>query len=479
MSKQNKIFVGREKEKAILQEALNSREAEMVAVIGRRRVGKTYLIKETFKDKILFEVTGLQAAPLKEQLENFAYSLTKQSKSSLPVATPSSWLRAFMLLIDYLEGFEYEEKKVVFLDELSWLATHKSGFLRALGFFWNSWAVNQHIVIVICGSAASWMIQKVVNHRGGLHNRITKRIFLQTFTLAETKAYLDSSGAQFNTYQIIQLYMALGGVPHYLKEIKAGKSAVQNIDEICFSPNGLLRDEFERLYPSLFENAENHISAIRALASSQQGLTRNQIIQLGRLPEGGSTSRLLQELVQSGFISAYYPFGKKKKDLLYRLTDEYSLFYLQFIENKKQEGAGTWQHLSQTQSYKTWSGYAFENICLKHIPAIKKALGISGVYSLSSSFYKKGTATEPGAQIDLLIDRNDQVINLFEIKFYAKEYQLTKDYAEQLRQKMNIFQETTQTRKQLFLTLITTFGLKHNPHSLGLVQQTISMADFF
>lgn len=479
MSKQNKIFVGREKEKAILQEALNSREAEMVAVIGRRRVGKTYLIKETFKDKILFEVTGLQAAPLKEQLENFAYSLTKQSKSSLPVATPSSWLRAFMLLIDYLEGFEYEEKKVVFLDELSWLATHKSGFLRALGFFWNSWAVNQHIVIVICGSAASWMIQKVINHRGGLHNRITKRIFLQTFTLAETKAYLDSSGAHFNTYQIIQLYMALGGVPHYLKEIKAGKSAVQNIDEICFSPNGLLRNEFERLYPSLFENAENHISAIRALASSQQGLTRNQIIQLGRLPEGGSTSRLLQELVQSGFISAYYPFGKKKKDLLYRLTDEYSLFYLQFIENKKQEGAGTWQHLSQTQSYKTWSGYAFENICLKHIPAIKKALGISGVYSLSSSFYKKGTATEPGAQIDLLIDRNDQVINLFEIKFYAKEYQLTKDYAEQLRQKMNIFQETTQTRKQLFLTLITTFGLKHNPHSLGLVQQTISMADFF
>ena len=473
------IFTGREKEQAILKEALESYEAEMVAVIGRRRVGKTYLIKETYKDKIIFDVTGLQNAPLEEQLENFVYRIGKSSNSKFPIATPTSWLRAFMLLIDYLENFDFKEKKVVFLDELSWMATHKSGFLRALGFFWNSWAVNQNIVVVICGSAASWMIQKVVNHRGGLHNRITKRIFLMPFNLEETQQYLMARNIHFNHFQITQLYMAMGGVPHYLKEINGNKSAVQNIDDICFSKAGILNNEFDRLYPSLFENAENHIAAIRALATSRQGLTRIKIIQIGQLPEGGSTTRLLNELVQSGFISVYNPFGKKKKDVLYRLTDEYSLFYLDFIENQKNEGSGTWQHLSQTQTYKIWSGYAYENLCLKHLLQIKKAIGISGVYSISSSFYKKGTATENGVQIDLLLDRNDQVINIFEIKFHNKEMSLSKKDAEILRKKMWVFEETTRTRKQLFLTFITTFGLKHNQHSLGLVNQVLKLEDLF
>lgn len=164
---------------------------------------------------------------------------------------------------------------------------------------------------------------------------------------------------------------------------------------------------------------------------------------------------------------------------MYRLTDEYSLFYLQFMEDKSKEGSGTWQHLSQTQTYKTWSGYAFENICLKHIPQIKKALSIAGVYSQSSSFFKKGTDTEKGAQIDLLIDRNDKVINLCEIKFYLSELSLSADYANTLREKIRVFRDTTQTRKQILLTLITTFGLKPNQHSLGLVDQVLDMNDLF
>ena len=476
---QDNIFVGRAKEQEILREALDSKEAEMVAVIGRRRVGKTFLIKETYRENIVFDITGLQHAPLKEQLDNFAFRIGRQAKSKFPVATPTSWLKAFMLLIEYLETLDLAKKKVIFLDELSWLATHKSGFLRGLGFFWNSWAVNQNVVVVICGSAASWMIKKVVNHRGGLHNRITRRIHLEPFILAETKAYLESRNIHFNHYHIVQLYMAMGGVPHYLKEIRASRSAVQNIDAICFSSLGLLRTEFDNLYSSLFENAENHIKAIRALATSQKGLTRSDIIKASGLSEGGRTTGLLDELIHSGFVSAYYPYGKKKKSKLYRLTDEYSLFYLRFIENKKQEGAGTWQYFSQTQEYKTWSGYAYENVCLKHISQIKKALGITGVYSLSSSFYKKGTASERGTQIDLLIDRNDHVINLAEIKFYNKEFSLTKEDAERLRQKMWVFQEASKTNKQLFLTLITTFGLKHNQYSLGLVQQVLKLEDLF
>jgi AAA+ ATPase superfamily predicted ATPase len=472
-------LIGRKEEQRILRKALESGEAEMVAVIGRRRVGKTFLINEVYKERIMFEVTGIQNAPRPEQLGNFTYQISKKLKTTLAIPQPQTWLEAFTLLISHLEQVDQKEKMVVFFDELSWLSTPNSGFLRALGFFWNSWAVKQNIVVVICGSAASWMINKVVNDRGGLHNRITKRIFLQSFNLAETEAFLKSRNLHFPRPAIAELYMALGGIPHYLKEIESGESVVQNIDRICFSPSGLLKDEFSRLYPSLFAHAERHEAVVRALAGSRQGMPRSRIVEVTKLPEGGNTSLVLEELEQSGFISSYFPFGKIKKEKLYRLTDEYSLFYLQFVEDKTHEGAGTWQHLSQTQAYKVWSGYAFENICLKHIPQIKKALGIAGVYSKSSAFFKKGTPEEKGVQIDLLIDRNDKVINVFEIKFHDAVFSLTESYAQTLREKLRLFRETTQTRKYLMLTMITTYGLKHNMHSLGLVEKGIALEELF
>lgn len=474
---QTELLIGRQQERTILQKALTSNEAEMVAILGRRRVGKTFLVNTVYQEQIVFEITGIQNAPLQRQLKNFTYQLSEFSGQK--VDKPSDWFDAFVLLIDYLKQVKSGGKKVVFFDELPWLATAKSGFLQGLSFFWNSWAVKQHIVVVICGSAASWMIQKVVNHKGGLHNRITKRIHLAPFNLAETAAYLKSKNINLDHYQITQLYMAMGGIPHYLKEVEQGKSAVQNIDAICFSETGLLKNEFTRLYTSLFKNAEQHIVIVRTLAQKKQGLTRNQIIQLAGLSDGGSTKRILEELQFSGFVSSYYPFGKKKKDMLYRLTDEYSLFYLHFIEQKMTQETEIWQQLSQTPTYKSWSGYAFESICLKHIQQIKKALGIGGVYSEASTFYKKGTQYLKGVQIDLLIDRKDHVITLFEIKFYNAPFVLTKAYAEQLREKMAIFRAATQTPKQLFLCLITSFGILANEHSLGLVDQVLSLEDLF
>lgn len=473
------LFIGRKEESAILNEAIQSYEAEMVAVIGRRRVGKTFLIQSTYQNRIVFEVTGLQHATKKEQLENFVLQLAEVSGSIFPIKPPTSWLQAFALLIAYLKGKQDIEKSVVFFDELPWLATHKSGFLNGLSYFWNSWAVKQNIVVVICGSAASWMIQKVVNNRGGLHNRITKQIHLAPFTLAETEAYLKARNLQFDRYQIVQLYMALGGIPHYLKEIRGGKSAVQNINRICFSPNARLKKEFSRLYPALFANAENHIAVIRALATKWEGLIRKEVGQLSKVTEGGSLSRVLEELIQSGFISEYRPYGKKKKTKLYRLTDEYSLFYLKFMEGQEHEGKEVWNHLSQTQLYKTWSGYAFESLCLKHIPQIKKALDIAGIYSLSSSFYHKGSQEEKGAQIDLLIDRKDGVINLFEIKFYNDVFAINKSYAENLRQKRRVFKKVTQTNKQLFFVLISTFGLTANSYSMDLIAQSLTIDALF
>ena len=306
-------FVGREKEQNILKKALQSKEAEMISVIGRRRVGKTFLVKSVYKNCIDFEMTGIQNASRIEQLRNFTNRLKAVASNFLIAKPPTDWLEAFFILVDYLKQKDQTEKLVIFFDELPWLATHKSGFLKGLSFFWNSWAVEQNIVVVICGSAASWMINKIIRNKGGLHNRVTKRIHLKPFNLLETEQYLESRDLYFERYQILQLYMAMGGIPHYLKEIEEGKSAVQNIDQICFAEGGLLRDEFSSLYAALFEDSEYHVTIIKTLANKRMGMTRKEIIQTAKISEGSKTTRVLEELNQSGFISVYHAFGKKEK----------------------------------------------------------------------------------------------------------------------------------------------------------------------
>jgi hypothetical protein len=473
-------LIGRQLEQAILQKALLSNEPEMVAVIGRRRVGKTFLVRSTYAGKISFEITGIQNGSKLEQLQHFTDRINYYAKPVFPFQAPKSWLEAFQMLTIFLEKWGNGEKPVVFFDEFPWLATGRnSDFLKAFGLFWNSWASQNNIVVVICGSAASWMISNVVRNKGGLHNRITRRINLQPFNLYETEQFLRSRSIQLDRYHILQIYMAMGGIPHYLKEVEAGKTATQNIDQICFSPQGFLREEFSELYLALFDHAENHIQIVRALAATWQGMTRKDIIAQAGLADGGNTTRILEELANSGFIMAFYAFGKKKKELRYRLTDEYSLFYLQFIEEKRGEGAGTWERLAQTQAWKSWSGYAFESVCLKHIPAIKKALGISGIYTEASAFYLKKSDFGRGIQIDLLIDRNDQAINLFEIKFYHSPFALSKDQAEEIRVKKAIFKSATTTTKQLFFTLLTTFPLVPNEHSLSVVDSILDMNCLF
>ncbi len=472
-------LVGRKKEQAILREAFQSKEAEMVSIIGRRRVGKTFLVNHTYKKEMAFEITGIQNASRTLQLRNFRDVLTEYAQASLPIEIPKDWLAAFQLLKTYLKPLLANKRKVIFFDELPWLDTHKSGFLQAFGYFWNSWASKQNLVVVICGSAASWIIQKVVKDTGGLHNRITKRIHLYPFTLAETEAYLQQRNIHFDRYQLVQLYMAMGGIPHYLKEIKKGKSAAQNIDDICFSETGLLRDEFSNLYAALFKNSEKHLQIVHTLAAKPYGMTRQTLVRHTKLKSGAGLSKALEELDQSGFIQTSYPFGDKKNEIVYRLTDEYSLFYIKFIKNKSKKSPNLWKHLSQTQAYKTWSGYAFENICLKHLPQIKEALRISGIYAEASAFYQKGTTKNQGTQIDLVLDRNDHVVNLFEFKFYNESVSITKAYAATMRTKMEVFRKATNTKKQLFWTFLTTFGLTHNEHSLGLIDTDFDMNILF
>lgn len=475
-----KEIIGRVTEKQLLEQSLKSDEAELIAMYGRRRVGKTYLIRKTFQKQLIFEFSGVHNASLKDQLTNFRNTIAPLLKLPVQPAIPLNWTEAFLALKNYAEPLLKKNKCVIFLDEFPWLSSAKSEFLSAFEFFWNSWGTKQNnLIVIICGSAASWMIQKVVNNKGGLHNRITKKIRLLPFTLAETSDYLTNNNVNLDQYQVTQLYMALGGIPQYLKEIAPGQSAAQNIDRICFTKDGALQGEFNNLYQSLFSEADKHIAIVKALAAKPAGLTRKEIIAVCRLSTGGTTTLLLQELTESGFISAYLPFEKNTRDSIYKLSDEYSRFYLKFIENSRATGPGTWIKLSATPSWRSWSGTAFESVCLKHTREIKAALGIAGVYTEESAWRHVPGKNQPGAQIDLLFDRQDFCISICEIKFSATAFTIDKAYAAELVQKREVFKSKTKTPKTLFIVMVTTFGTQDNSYKTGLVQNDIVLQDLF
>jgi AAA+ ATPase superfamily predicted ATPase len=471
--------IGREAEKKGLREVLQSKTPELIAVYGRRRVGKTYLIRQALKKEIVFEFTGTKEANLGQQLYNFSKALGKESGNEKLYRVPTNWSDAFDLLIHYITPKLATGKTVVFLDEFPWINTHKSGFLSAFDHWWNSWGTKQNkLVVIICGSAAAWMIHHVVNNKGGLHNRITKKIRLLPFSLQETEAFLKEQNVSLDRYQILQLYMVLGGIPHYLKEIRKGENSAQVIDRLCFSKDGLLHNEFKNLYYSLFDDASKHLAVVRVLAKNNSGLTRNEIIDEARLTSGGRVSELLDELIESGFVSTWLPYDKKSKDSIFKLTDEYSHFYIKFMENSRSQGTGTWLKFSDGQSWKSWSGVAFERVCLKHIPQMKKALGITVIYTEESAWRyisKKGN----GAQIDLLIDRRDFVIHICEMKYSASSFTIDKKYAGELENKEEVFREQTKTKKPLFITMVTTFGVKDNEYASRLVKNSIKMDALF
>ena len=472
--------LGRKEAKATLDKKLKSNKAELIAIIGRRRIGKTYLIKNYLEKDIIFKFSGLYNGSLSEHLERFTNEVATSLKSEVPLTTPSSWFEAFDLLKIVIKTHKGKKKKVIFLDEFPWMATNKSRFLTAFTDFWNSFASERNdLIIIICGSAASWMINKVLKNKGGLYNRVTERIFLEPFTLEETKQFLVSKHIILSNYDIVKLYMAIGGVPYYLDQLEKGESTVQAIDRLCFAKNALLRLEYSELMASLFNNATSHQSIIEVLNKYPKGLLRSQIIEKTNLNSGGGATAILEELETSGFIASYVPYGKKNKDKIFKIKDQYLLFYHKFIKGTRPSSTSIWEKIFTSSSYVSWTGLAFENICLDHIDKIRQKLKIDGIHTTHSSWHNLGAGETVGAQIDLLIDRADGVINVCEMKFYNGPYTITKEYANALRHKAAIFNQTTGNKKAIFPTMITSFGLIENQHSRELIQQEVTMEDLF
>lgn len=473
-------IIGRLKEKRILDQCLNETESQFIAIYGRRRVGKTYLIREFFRENIVFQFTGMYQADLNTQLANFLFELRKTDTDSNHYTIQNNWIEAFQQLVLFLEKLEPEKKKVIFLDEVPWMSSPRSQFLTALEYLWNSYlSLHSNYILVVCGSSASWIRQKILQNKGGLYNRVTKRIQLEQFNLAETKEYLEYRGIQLTNYQITIIYMCMGGIPYYLKEISKGRSAVQEIDRICFQKNGLLSNEFDLIYKSLFGENSRHQEIIKVLAEKPNGLTRNEILSQTTFTSGGSINRAITDLESGGFIRTVLPFGKKKIGAIFRISDFYSHFYIKFINKQKDFLPETFIQLANTPAWKAWSGYAYENICHLHLAQIKKVLGISGILSRSYAWKFLGDDNYPGCQIDLVIDRDDHVINLCEVKFSEHEFSIKSDYAKTLRIRRNIFKYATKTKNTCFTTMITTYGCIHNSYYLDEITNEITIDDLF
>ena len=470
-----KDIIGRKTEISRLNEYVNSGKAELVAVYGRRRVGKTFLIKRFFDEKFVFYLSGAENASKKQQLFNFTAALNRYSGKDNPIV--EDWQNAFVQLEQYLRSMKTKGRKVIFIDELPWLDNAKSGFLSAFEYFWNTFASSQKdIFLVICGSATSWMMNKIIKNRGGLHNRVTRQIALQPFTLNETEQFLKSKKVVLSRLQIAECYMILGGIPYYIEQFEKSLSLSQNIDNLFFKKNATLRDEYSKLYASLFKSPEKYMQLIEVLAKKRKGLTREEIVKFSNISNGGGLTTMLEELELCGFISINSNFSTKKNCRLYQLTDFYSLFYLHFVKGVKGTNSNYWSSLVDTGKHQAWAGYSFELLCQTHISQVKRALGISGVVSYTSGWRSK--EADDGAQIDLLIDRNDHVINLCEVKYAAKEFVITKTYDENLRNKRGAFVEETKTRKSVHITMITTYGVKRNEYWNN-IQSEVLLDDLF
>lgn len=468
-------IIGRKKEVAELERLYQSNKSEFIAVYGRRRVGKTFLIKQLFEKELVFSVTGLANQNTSKQLKNFHNTLKMYDKS--PNAAPKDWIDAFDLLIQYLQ--KIDGRKAILIDELPWMDTPRSGFIAALEHFWNGWAsMRKDIMLIVCGSVSSWIMDKLINSHGGLHNRITKRILLKPFNLAETEEMLQSIGMDLSRYEVAETYMIMGGIPFYLSMFNPAISLSQNIDALFFNEDRSLSNEFENLYASLFRNSDNYIKVVTTLSKVRNGMTREEIEKESGIETGGTLSKILSNLEACGFIRKYDNIGKDSRKKYYQLMDFFTLFYFHFISGNDIRN-GFWSAIQGTSTFYAWAGISFEMMALLHVGQIKQKLGISGILTEEFAWRKENSGTARGAQIDLVIHRSDKTVNLCEMKFSEDTYTIDYEESLKLRNRLTAFKATfNKPCNSVQLTFVTTFGLTKGKHS-GIAQNEVVLDDLF
>ena len=483
MAKQT--IIGRENEKELLGRIYRSRKSEFVAIYGRRRVGKSYLVSEFFREKILFSAVGTYIKDDDKDYESYRKLQLSHFYDSLILAgldqkkpAPTNWREAFLLLRVLLSG-KKNRRKVLFIDELPWLAGPQSSeLISELGYFWNSWADSQrNIVLIVCGSATSWMLDNVIRDYGGLHGRLTEKIKLLPFTLAECEQFYKSEGFHMSRYEIALSYMAFGGVPFYMGKLRNDLSLTDNIDRLFFADVNI-HQEFKDVYAGLYSSREKYVEIVKALGSRFYGMTQTEMIDATGLKSGGTFSKLLDNLYESGIIRKYPRYGKDRVETVYQLTDYFSLFYLRFIDGI-QNKSGMWHTINRTGKFYSWAGETFELLCVSHLNQLKEALHI---YSVDNSFCWSGkTQDGAGAQIDLiLVNDASRTDYLCEMKFSESIFSINSEYNQNIRKKIMAFSESPQHNRthSIQVAIVASFGISTGANS-DVVNHTVTLDSLF
>ncbi len=482
------FIIGREPEIGVLEQFLFSNSPEFLAIYGRRRVGKTFLIRKFFEEKevIFFDSTGAKDSSLKVQVKHFTNRIGEIFYKNARLAPSKNWDEAFELLTKAIKEMEINKKIILFLDEFPWMATKNSRVLQNLDYYWNQyWSKDNRVKLIICGSSASWIIEKIVNNKGGLHNRLTRNIFLEPFNLLQTKNFLKSISVNLNNKQITEIFMIMGGIPYYLNKLEKGLSSTQLIEKLAFKQKSFLLEEFDNLFSSLFSDKIIYSNILRVIASHRYGIAQEDLLKkMGKALQGEGGVEKLKALQDTSFIMSFKPHLHKTRGIYYKVIDEYCLFYFHWIEPikytllRKNLVSGYWDKLKVKHSWYSWAGLAFEAVCYKHLPQITKALSISATAIPNTWRYvpKKG---DKGTQIDLLFDRDDNSITICEIKYNDNQFVVTKEYAEKLKQKIEVFRRVTRTNKQIFVAMITSNGIRPNQYSTELINKVVTLNELF
>ena len=470
-------IIGRLAEIKKLTVAVNSPRAEFIALYGRRRIGKTFLVNHVYKNQFTFKMTGVIEGTLKDQFTAFADAMNDYG-FDMP-EQPRDWMKAFIMLKNALkQKVNSGERCVIFIDELPAMDAENSNVAGAIGYFWNNWAsLHDNIIFIICGSATSWMITNVIDSKGGLHDRITVEMPIHPFTLKETEQYLEDKHFVWNRQMILQAYMVFGGIPYYLSLLDSEESLVQNVDRLFFSQGMQMRREFRRLFNTLYKNPDRYIDIIKALSKSRRGLTRGEIAGVLKSANNGHLGKRLEDLVYCDLIRKNVVREKeiKRKDAIYQLCDFFSLFYLTFIDRAEVE-QHYWAHHVNTPEVNSWMGLTYERICMAHIGQIKHALRIDAISTVNYSWRSK-TST-PAAQIDIVIERADKIVNICEVKYSQEAYKLEKEEYDKMCKRKNAFIQETGLRHTPWLTMITTEGIAPGKYA-EMIQSQVGLDGLF
>lgn len=475
------LIIGRKAEQRDLDEWCHSAKPELICVYGRRRVGKTYLVQNAFEGQFAFFATGSDDRRNAVQLKAFHAALRRAGCAERTV--PQDWFEAFNRLRLALEQPDVVRascgRRVVFLDEFPWLAAKRSDFLAAFSDFWNGWASCQSdLVVIICGSATSWIVKNILENTASMYNRVTRQLYVAPFDLHDVEEMTQSLRLGWSRDAVLQCYLVFGGLPYYLDMLDRRKSLSQNIDALCLGTNAPLRREVPLLMEASLGNAPLHRAILRELAQSKVGIRR---MDLANRVEGGTTGsfkRALDDLEKCGYIRCYTNRYERRKPSVYQLVDPFLLFGFRFMVDRAPDGHGlvSWKDFERTPAYYAWRGNAFEIACVNHTRQIKHAIGISAVKT--EDFPWSSSTSEPGAQIDMVIERADGVTNLCEMKYTDGPFVADREFEEDMARRRRVFQIESATKNTVQSVLVCPQGLRPNTHSWD-IAHVVDIDDLF